>query len=336
MIAARLCRQESREGYKMKDRRKGPFFDGTYWEYCVRFAQDCFHIFPDGAVDVDCDLLNKKIGMFFRKGIGPEWRAEQISLEAVSVILKNILPCDIWAEYTIRLEDAELERLRAYRLVLEEAPDEFDSFVRRPYYRMRGRPVTKEQAFEVIRRTDAYLYGYMWRTKSCHADGLVSSCHFTNWWFDPHHFPAYYGWAHPSGIIGINGITGKYPTMIELLEELLGYQKVFPFLNFAAAITDWDENPYYECRGGKRQENEVQAQYPDFLDHVRCGIRLDGNTIEFLGKERAVKTYQKYETFYCDHDFGVFVPELCWSKEISRGFDKKAYFQRCIEAFGSE
>lgn len=124
--------------------------------------------------------------------------------------------------------------------------------------------------------------------------------------------------------------------MIELLEELLGYQKAFPFLDFAAAITSWDEKPYYECGGDKRQENEVQAQYPDFLEHIQCGIRLDGSTIEFLGKERATETFQKYEMFYGDPDFGVYVPELCWSKEISRGFDKSAYFQRCIKASGSE
>lgn len=29
--------------------------------------------------------------------------------------------------------------------------------VRRPYYRMRGVPVTREQAFDIIRRTDRFL-----------------------------------------------------------------------------------------------------------------------------------------------------------------------------------
>ena len=31
--------------------------------------------------------------------------------------------------------------------------------VRRPYYRMRGVPVTREQAFDIIRRTDSSLCG---------------------------------------------------------------------------------------------------------------------------------------------------------------------------------
>lgn len=30
---------------------KAPFFDGTYWDYCLHVAPDCFHVFPDGMVD---------------------------------------------------------------------------------------------------------------------------------------------------------------------------------------------------------------------------------------------------------------------------------------------
>lgn len=298
----------------MKVRRKRPFFDGTYWEYCIRTAPDCFHIFPNGTVDVDFDLLNEKIGMFLRKDTGPEWRAEHTSLEAVSVILENVLPCDIWAKYTVRLEDEELERLRNCRLVLEEAPDKFDSFDKYPYYQMRGKPVTENQAFEVIRRT-------------------TYSNHFSNNWFERHH-P--YGWAHPSGLIGSNGYMRRYPTFPELLEELLGYQNAFPFLDFAAAIAWESDNPRYEDLGSARRKDELYKKQQSFLDNVWYGIRLDGSTIEFLGKERAVETYQKYEALYGDSDFGVYVPELCWSKEISRGLDIEAYLRRCTAALDLE
>lgn len=37
-----------------------PFFDGTCWECCTHIVPDCFHVFPDGMVDVDFDALNEK------------------------------------------------------------------------------------------------------------------------------------------------------------------------------------------------------------------------------------------------------------------------------------
>lgn len=313
-----------------------PFFDGTYWDYCTQIAPDCLNAFPDGAVYVDFEKLNEKREAFRWKGIESFKSAGYISLESAYIILENTLPGDFCTEYAIRLEDSELNRLRNCRLVIDETPDEFDSFVRRPYYRMRGKPVTEGQAFEVIRKTDEYISFQFHHSYSRYARKLVNACHFRNWWFDPHHFPAHYGWIHPNGIVGINGITNKYPTFLELLDELLGYQKVFPFLDFAAAITWWDENPGYECYGGKAQRNEVYGLYPDFLDNVKYGIRLDGSTVEFLGKDRAIETYQKYETLYGDPDYGVYVPGLCWSKAISRGFDIETYFRRCIAAFGLE
>lgn len=300
----------------MKARRKRPFFDGTYWEYCIRTAPDCFHIFPNGTVDVDFDLLNEKKAVFFQKGTGPEWRAEHTSVEAVSVILENVLPCDIWAKYTVRLEDAELERLRTCRLVLEEAPDKFDSFDKYPYYQLRGKPVTENQAFEMIQ-------------------GTSGSNHFSNYWLE-HRHPYPYGWVHPVGLIGINSNMHKYPTFPELMDDLLRFQRDFPFLDFAAAIAWEADNPRYEDLGSTPREDELYKKQQRFLDNVWYGIRLDGSTIEFLGKERAVETYQKYEALYGDSDFGIYVPELCWSKEISRGLDIEAYLRRCTAALDLE
>lgn len=317
----------------MKRREKAmPFFDGSYWDYCIRTASDCFYIFSDGAVDVDFDKLNEKRRLFCQGRVGYSRSNGHIALEIVSAILENTLPADIVTQYTVRLERGELERLRTCRLILDEAPDKFDSLVKYPYYRMRGKPVTENQAIEVIRKTDFYIHSQFFQSRSCHASELVSSYHFRNCWFNPQHYSAHYGWVHPNGTVGINSVTGKWPTFLELLEELLGYQKAFPFLDFVAAFTWWVENPHYELWGGNAQEDEVSKQYPDFLDNVQYGVRLDGHAIEFLGRNRAVETYQEYEAPYGDSDFSVYIPESCRGKTCP--FDMDAYYLRCIAAFG--
>jgi len=120
------------------------------------------------------------------------------------------------------------------------APDAFNSSVRRPYYRMRGKPVTEEQAFEIIRKTDHYDYDTCRPIHDRIMKGRVENCHFKNLWFDKHHYPLQYGWAHPDGTIGINSITDRFPTFLEFLRELLAYQKAFPFLDFTVGIDPQD------------------------------------------------------------------------------------------------
>lgn len=161
--------------------------------------------------------------------------AGYVCLETVYLLLENAL-----TECTVRLESDELERLRTCRLVMDEVPEKFDAFVRWPYYRMRGKPVTEEQEFEVIRRTERCVCPLFYNS---HPYEVVSNCHFKNWWLDPHRFPAHCGWVHPNGIVGINNITAQKPNFLELLTELLGYQKAFPALDFKAAITSWNEHP---------------------------------------------------------------------------------------------
>ena len=113
--------------------------------------------------------------------------AGYVCLETVYLLLENAL-----TECTVRLESDELERLRTCRLVMDEVPEKFDAFVRWPYYRMRGKPVTEEQEFEVIRRTERCVCPLFYNS---HPYEVVSSCYFKNWWLDPHHFPAHYGWV---------------------------------------------------------------------------------------------------------------------------------------------
>lgn len=65
--------------------------------------------------------------------------------------------------------------------------------VRRPYYRMRGVPVTAEQAFDIIRRTDRFLNFYVSAVRS-HED-YIGCVNFENCLIQKNHYPTGYGWT---------------------------------------------------------------------------------------------------------------------------------------------
>jgi len=298
----------------------------TYWEYCVRSVPDCIHSFPGGEVDVDFNGISEKLELLSRNAEN-RYRPgmEYVSIAAAQLIFTSIFPSDVPDFGVVRLEPEELERLRTLRIVLDAPPDEFGTVARRPYYRMRGKPVTEEQALEVIRKTDM---GLSFSTRSKFEEEPICTLHFKNWWFDKHHYPAEYGWAHPDGTIGINSITDKHPTFLELLEVLLDYQKAFPVLDLIAALTWWDESPYIE------PISEEICPYPNFLENIVFGVCVNSGSIEFLDKERAAERYQAYDRLYSDPDFRVYVPELCGARCRIRA--DEAYYQRCIAAYGSE
>lgn len=88
-------------------------------------------------------------------------------------------------------------------------------YVRRPYYRMRGKSVSKEQAFDIIRRTDNFFALYIDNIKE-HRD-FVSCIDFDNWLIMKNHISM--GWIHADVTIGVNDITQKYPEIETMLME---------------------------------------------------------------------------------------------------------------------
>ena len=84
------------------------------------------------------------------------------------------------------------DKYNEYEIIVPDGL-EYDGSVRKPYYRMRGKPVTEEQAFELIRRTDNFFAGI---EEICRSDDFVSSVNFDNWLIHKNHYPQGYGWVH--------------------------------------------------------------------------------------------------------------------------------------------
>lgn len=204
------------------------------------------------------------------------------------------------------------------------------SDVRRPYYRMRGVPVTEEQAFEIIRRTDNF-FRFEIEPISFHAD-YIGGVNFDNWLIMKNHYPNGYGWIHVDGTVGGNAITQKYPDITEFILEWFRNLLAFPYLDLIIAVTYWDENPPEV----KFDENEralfrTAAYDKYFYDAILLGIYVHDRKIEILGKKDTIVRYREYDALY-GNPREKFDPEYYMENKITQV--DPAYLRRCIEAYG--
>lgn len=252
--------------------------------------------------------------------------------------------------------DVEFE-YNGVAVYVDEDVYDWDSKTRRPYYRLRGKRITEQQAFEVIRRTDTF-FSWLLHFDDCedhyyHAD-CIASLNFNMWWFESSHYPGKYGWVHPNGIVGLNGITQRYPNRDELVEEWTDYAKNFPFLDLVVAITYWDEH----CSERYDEEEKLDKEYYDHKisreeysrktalldlidferngleDSIEVGVWLHDGAVEIMSKRRTVKKYLEYEKLYPERDRQIFMPEYygVYQPDIVT----REYLCRCLAAYGIE
>lgn len=185
----------------------------------------------------------------------------------------------------------------------------WDSGARRPYYRLRGKKVTKEQAFDVISRTDGYCsdlnsdlrYNDI---KRCHNDKQVFLLHFANWWLNKNHYPQQMGWIRPSGIVGGNGITDKYPDIFEVFDDIMDIVLNFPYLEFVVGITYLDEGVLdWSAYHPVTLDDSDTEEFAELLDLV---ISVVNGEIKFLTGEEAIKEYTKYASVFEDKNTDIY------------------------------
>lgn len=231
-------------------------------------------------------------------------------------------------------EDSDLSVYDDIEINIDEGMDTYDTNVRRPYYRLRGKPVTEEQAFEVIRRTDRIFS----RSIKLPADSdYIDGYHLHNWWFNRNHFPSDMGWIHRDGTLGGNGITDKYPNFKQLMFEVFGLINEFPYLDFVWVITEWNECPD-EIREHLWDKDEAMErkhkfeEYDGFYEAIEIGLWVHDNTIDVLEPKRAAEKFKEYEEKY-----GVADPSYYSAYYNMRNNIVPCdleYLKRCIEAYG--
>lgn len=191
--------------------------------------------------------------------------------------------------------------------------------IRRPYYRMRGVPVTREQAFDIIRRTDRFFYFYV--SAVCNHEDYIGCMNFDNCLIQEDHYPTGYGWIHADGTIGANATTQKYPTVREFIEEWYKLLYAFPYLDLIIAVTWWNEGPW---------DDEMVSE-EEFCKEVAVGIYVHDRKLEILNPSDTIAKYTEYNKCYGTS------PEKFEREYYERYKTEQAnpeYLRKCIEAYG--
>ena len=190
--------------------------------------------------------------------------------------------------------------------------------VRRPYYRMRGVPVTREQAFDIIRRTDRF-FDYV--SAVCNHKDYIGCMNFDNWLIQKNHYPTGYGWIHADGTIGTNATTQKYPTVREFIEEWYKLLYAFPYLDLIIAVTWWNEGPW----------GDETVSEEEFCKEVAVGIYVHGRKLEILNPSDTIAKYTEYNKCYGTPP-EKFEREYYERHKIEQV--NPVYLRKCIEAYG--
>ncbi len=260
-------------------------------------------------------------------------------------ILGSVEPADDIYCWTCRFEDkadeenefimSEIgsELMRRFRLEIDPEVAGMDFDVRRPYFRMRGRPVTEAQAFELIRRTDFSLPSDVRRV-----DRVEHLCvTICNDWYSTMSFVG--GWVRPNGVLGQNGCTAeKYPLESEFVRSTLPLKLAFPYLDLVIAVTDWNEGPKYAWEtyfnDDSPSDSDVFARekYPDFLEHIVYGIWLHDDAMELMSPARATEKYLEYNRLYGGRDEHIFNWSYYQDNRIHPA--DLSFLKRCIRFYG--
>lgn len=203
--------------------------------------------------------------------------------------------------------------------------------IRRPYFRLRGKPITEEQAFDIIRRTDVLL-SYIDAIRE--SGEWIPYINFENNILNKRHFENRAGWVHPDGLIGINDVPiEKYPESYDFIIEWFRYLLGFPCLDIMLAFSCWEEVPpevWETCDLIETWEYDKAYDEP-FLKAIVFGIHVHDNKVEVLNSKDACAKYQEYDALYKEQrerfvadyyaDNGIFEADF-------------GYAKRCIASYG--
>ena len=161
---------------------------------------------------------------------------------------------------------------------LDDLPD---STARRPYYELVGKPITHEQAIQFMAENDY----------SNEVSGLSLAC-----WscYDcDSHYPNGYGIVHPDGMVGLNGILGKWPDPMDYLVEMFWFTLKYPFLEFVFRVSFWNES-YPE-----NEELSSFAYPPEEVDDsMLFGYVVEGGSIKLLSAKKINKRFHQWKKIY--------------------------------------
>ncbi len=213
------------------------------------------------------------------------------------------------------LNSDNYEKFKEIQIILEKDIDFYT--VRRPYYRMRGIPVRYDQAFDIIRKTDRFFAHYI---DEIYESGEYIGCyHFVNDVITNCLYPQEYGWCHIDGHIGINGITGTYPNISQMVLELASFLVDFPYLDFCIAMT-FEDDYWWEEDGDGNFENIVSY-----------GFHVKDRKIRLIDRKETLKLYKEYKKI-CGFPVEIYDSNY-YEKRYIRTITND-FIKNCVSSYG--
>jgi hypothetical protein len=206
-----------------------------------------------------------------------------------------------------------------------------DSFVdmeKHPYFRMRGKRVTKEQAFDIISRESENKRNHFIKR----AENIIEespALQFTE--IKLHHtsrFDWIRSWIDPDGAVGeTNYCAWKYPDGLRLMEEHMLNAKRYPFLKYVIVYTMHDavsrEDLYYEDGIFHDIEDTI------FWGGFEYALWVHDGGVERVDRDKAKELYEEYQSEYpCEEMF----MRDDWNKYIKPYLDEE-YVLRLSKAW---
>ncbi len=234
------------------------------------------------------------------------------------------------------------DRLNQFEILIDRSIDQKkmeEWFGREPFYRLGGKPVTEEQAFDIIRRTDRF-FGEI--PEIYHHEDYVCSIYFDNCWiYSPEKFARSGGWAYRDGMIGHDGILYKNPSLKAIIKDWAKNLIAFPYLDLAIAITgskwEWEVEKIIRkleqqhIRGDRSRWEIKKSEDCDeaFYASVYWGIWVHDKTLEVLTSGDALAVYKKYASLYKKYKVRETKDEEAVPLDLP-------YLRRCIQAYGMD
>lgn len=245
--------------------------------------------------------------------------------------------------YELKLGEVYPERKEGSSQVRIFAEDEFKPewcvCVRRPYFRLRGKPVSPEEAINIIARTDDFFY------RSICINGSISSGVLTMNYFGYAGGDSS-GWVHPCGAVGQNYLFGyKWAEIREMASDMLDLAENFPYLDFIIAVSWWNEmspkrhelmmDQYIEkCIRNNESCNDASQYYDDedFTENIELGIWVHNGMIEFINPKLATELYGEYDRLYDGIDRRIFIPG--YYNDFAPQLINRDFFRKCLNVYG--
>lgn len=270
------------------------------------------------------------------------------------------------------MDDYEKERMEELNTMLAEhkviLPDGIQktclSGVRRPLVLHRGKPITKEQAIQLIVGEEP-LFRRGNDERDCMFDprgnrGVLKNIFYRRGydWLST--------WVHSDGTIGGNLIyLGKYPEIYDILPDYIHLAGKYPFLDMVVSYTSYNECCCYFCDGDRsggcrdcgpylgkirRYKDADWNPDPDFEElyfrswdtgHVRSDIGKDveltiwiheGKT-EVLFGDKAKAKFVEYNKQYCSPEYDFMFSADLYSYK-SNCICSKEFVEECFEYAG--